>query len=168
MKIREGGMELEKDWNEIRKVFEEGLKTSHHYAVATVNPDGSPHVTPIGSLMLDDDCKGVYCEEFPKNMPRNLAHDQRVCVMALNNGLLFWLKSLFTGRFKKPVGVRLMGVAGKRREATPEESARWMKRVRPFRGLKGHDLLWKNLKHVREIHFDSCEPIRMGKMTRGL
>ncbi len=160
-------MELEKYWNEIRRVFEEGLKTSHYYSVATVTPDGAPHVTPIGSLMLYDDCRGVYFEEFPKNMPRNLSHDQRVCVMALNTGMLFWLKSLFTGRFKTPVGVRLMGVAGKRREATPAECARWKKRVRLLQGLKGHDLLWKNLKHVRDIHFDSYEPIRAGKMTRG-
>lgn len=161
-------MELERNWDMIRSIFEESLKTSHHYAIATVDKDGGPHITPIGSLMLHDDCRGVYCEEFPKNMPRNLKHNQRVCVMALNNGLLFWLKSLFTGRFKKPVGVRLMGSAGERREATPEEGARWRKRVRIFRGLKGHDLLWKNLKYVREIHFDSFEPIRLGKMTRGM
>jgi len=45
-------------WETIRAVFEEGYKSCSHFAVATVNEDGSPHVTPIGALILRKDQTG--------------------------------------------------------------------------------------------------------------
>lgn len=152
-------------WPRIRSLFNRTFYSSLHYAIATVNPDGTPHVTPIGSLILLEGQKGVYFEEFPSRLPANLSKNPRVCILAVNSGKLFWIKSLLAGDFATPPGIRLYGKAGERREATPEELRSWHRRVFPFRFTKGYRLLWKNMKHVREIHFESYEPIRLGEMT---
>lgn len=160
-------MELdERQWAQIRNIFQDAFNSSFHFAIATVNKDGSPHVTPIGSLILQADRKGFYFEEYVSNLSRNLQHDKRVCVMAVNSGKWGLIKSFFLGKFLVPPGVRLRGTAGERREATPEELALFRKRVRKYRMLKGYDLLWSKLRHVREIRFDSYEPIRVGTLTR--
>ena len=161
-------MEINDHWDTIRHVFRAAFKSTMHCAIATVNEDGSPHITPIGSLVLQGKNKGFYCEEYPRTMVKNLETNQRVCVLAVNSGKWYWLRSIFRGRFAKPPGVRLMGTAGRRRKATEEETAMWLKRVQSFRPFKGYDLLWSNMTTVREITFDSFEPIRAGAMTRGL
>ena len=98
---------------------------------------------------------------------KNLDRDPRVTFMAVNSGLGFWIKSLFNGRFSNMPAIRLMGKAGKRRKGTDGEIANWMKRVRVFKHLKGHDILWKDIKYVRDIYFNAFEFVKMGKMTRG-
>ena len=153
-------------WDVMKKIFKDAFSSSFHFSIATVNKDGSPHVTPIGSLMLRDDRTGFYFEEYVSNLSRNLQHNKRVCVMAVNSGKWTLLKSFFLGRFLTPPGVRLMGTAGERRDATPEELGLFKKRVRNYRMFKGYDLLWSRLRHVREIRFDSYEPIRIGTLTR--
>ena len=40
------------DWPTATGVFKRSFRSSFHYSVATVGPDGAPHVTPIGSVML--------------------------------------------------------------------------------------------------------------------
>ena len=161
-------MEIKHHWDDIRRVFKDALQSTQHYAIATVNEDGSPHITPIGSLFLQKNNKGFYCDEYPRTMNRNLEKNQRVCVLAVNSSGLYWFLSLFRGRFDKPPGVRLMGTVSERRKATDEEKAMWLKRVRPFRWFKGYKILWSNMNHIREITFDSFEPVRAGAMTRGL
>jgi predicted pyridoxine 5'-phosphate oxidase superfamily flavin-nucleotide-binding protein len=54
--LADGGfvMEIGKHWETIRTIFEEAYKSCSHFAIATVNEDGSPHVTPIGALILRD------------------------------------------------------------------------------------------------------------------
>ena len=155
-------------WNMIRELFRSAMWTSYYYAVATVKPDGSPHVTPIGSIVLRDDKTGFYCEGFSRNIPINLNANQRVCVMAVNTGKLFWLRSFLRARFDKPPGVRLFGRAGEKRRATDQESLLWQNRIRYFRKLKGVDLLLKHADYVRDIYFDGFEPINAGIMTNGL
>ncbi len=160
-------MELDdRRWNQIRRIFHDAFKSSFHFSIATVNPDGSPHVTPIGSLILQDGQKGFYFEHYVSGLSRNLQRNKRVCVMAVNSGKWGMIKSFFLGRFIAPPGVRLTGTAGERREATPEERAMFIKRVRKYRMFKGYDLLWSRLRHVRDIQFDSYEPIRIGALTR--
>jgi hypothetical protein len=158
----------DKQWTRIRQIFHDAFKSSFHFAIATVNRDGSPHVSPIGSLMLLDDRKGFYFEEYAKNLSRNLDQNNRVCVMAVNSSVWTMLRSFFLGRFVSPPGMRLTGTAGVRREATPRELELFQNRVKKFRMFKGHQKLWGRLKYVRELHFDSCEPIRIGALTRGL
>jgi uncharacterized pyridoxamine 5'-phosphate oxidase family protein len=161
-------MEIGKHWRTIQTVFQESLPSSMHYAIATVNEDGSPHVTPIGALFLRENKTGFYFDEFPVNMSRNLERNPRVCVLAVNSNPTFWQKSLLAGKFETPPAVRLMGSVGKKREGTEEEIAMWQNHVKLARGTKGHDLMWKNMRMVRDIHFDSFEPVSCGEMTQGL
>ncbi len=161
-------MEIKKNWKTIRKTVINALKTNRFCAIATVNPDGSPRISPIGSLILGAPGKALYFERFPKDMRRNLERDPRICILAVTGGMGYWLKSLYRGRFDSHPGLRLIGRAGTRREATANEKAQWQKRVRPFRKLKGYQLLWKDMPHVRELTFETVEPLRLGPMGRGL
>lgn len=155
-------------WNHIRRLFNDAFNSSFHYAIATINEDGTPHITPIGSLILDNNKKGFYFEEYVSNMSRNFQHNKRVCVMAVNSSTWFGIKSFFLGRFVSPPAVRLIGTVGEKREATPQELELFRKRVRKYLMFRGYDLLWSRLKYVRDIYFDSFEPVHAGVMTRDL
>ena len=161
-------MEIGKHWETIRAIFEEAYKSCSHFAVATVNEDGSPHVTPIGALILRDSQTGFYFEENPIKMPRNLKRNPRVCIMAVNADKIFWGKALIEGKFATPPAVRLSGTVGKLRQATPDEIALWWKKIALAKGTKGYKLLWENFGQVRDVNFDSFEPVNVGEMTEGL
>lgn len=152
------------DWQVIRDVFRRGFASSFHFAVASVAEDGSPHVTPIGSLVLRDQGRGVYFEEYPRNLPRNLARDPRVCVLAVDASRWALLRTLARGKVTRPFGVRLYGTAGERRPATPEEVGRVQRRVSRFRLLRGHQILWGRLRMVRDVRFHGFEPIRIPQL----
>jgi hypothetical protein len=161
-------MEIGNHWETIRAVFEEGFKSCVHFAVATVNKGGSPHVTPIGALILREDRTGFYFEENPTRMPRNLKRNPRVCILAVNADKSFWGKSLLEGKFSSPPAVRLLGKVGELREATTDEVAAWQKKIALAKGTKGYKLLWEKFAKVRDISFDSFEPVDVGEMTSGL
>ena len=161
-------MEIDKHWETIRSVFEEGYKSCVHFAVATVNEDGSPHITPIGALILRSNQTGFYFEENPKKMPRNLKRNPRVCVLAVNADKLFWGKSLLEGKFATPPAVRLAGTVGELRDATADEVAAWQEKIAIAKGTKGYKLLWGKFAQVRDITFDSFEPVELGEMTRDI
>jgi predicted pyridoxine 5'-phosphate oxidase superfamily flavin-nucleotide-binding protein len=154
-------MEIGHHWETIRAVFEEGYNSCVHFAVATVNEDGSPHVTPIGALILRDNRTGFYFEENPTRMPLNLKRNPRVCILAVNADKLFWGKSLLEGKFTTPPAVRLAGTAGELRNATAEEVATWREKIAIAKGTKGYNLLWEKFAQVRDITFDSLEPVRV-------
>lgn len=164
----EDTIDIKKNWHIIKKIFEEAYKSNTHYAIATVNEDGSPHITPIGSLFLRDDQTGFYLEELPVTLTRNLENNKRVCVMAVNSDFKFWGISLLRGRFHKPPAVRLMGTVKEKRVATEEETAIWRKRVEKAKRLKGYEILWSKMGHVRDIVFDSFEPVKCSGMTDGV
>ena len=161
-------MEIGEHWKTIQAIFGESQRSSMHFAVATVKEDGSPDVAPIGALFLREDKTGFYFDEFPVNMSKNIERNPRVCILAVNSDLAFWQKSLFTGRFESPPAVRLMGSVGQKREGTKEEIVMWQNHVKAAQSTKGYDLMWKNMRMVRDIHFDSFEPVWLGEMTRGL
>jgi hypothetical protein len=161
-------MEIGKHWKTIQVVFQQSLNSALHYAIATVTKDGSPHVTPIGALFLRDDQTGFFFDIFSVKMSENLERDQRVSILAVNSTIAYWRESFLTGRCKTPPSVRLMGTVGQKREATREEIAMWQKHVEFARGMKGYDLLWGNMRFVRDIYFDSFEPVYMGQMTDDL
>lgn len=161
-------MEIGNNWETIRKIFDEAYKSCFHFAVATVNPDGTPHVTPIGGLFLRENHSGFYLEEFPSRLPQNLRHNPRVCILAVNADKLFWGKALVDGKFPSPPGVRLAGIAGELRDATKEEVEMWHKKVGFARALKGYKIMWENMRHVRDIEFDGYEPIYLAEMTSGV
>lgn len=160
--------QLMRHWPQIRRTFYEGLRSNLHIAVATVDRDGNPHVTPIGSLLLQREPSGFFFDIFSKKMLTNLETNQTVCIMAVASRKRMWLSALLRGRFKRPPGVRLYGRMGERRPSTPEEVARG-KRLLPKTGwTKGHKLLWNDLSHVRDIHFHDWAPVQLGEMTRGI
>lgn len=164
-------MDAFQHWTALREIVEQTMRTTNFCALATVGPDGSPHVAPIGSLFLLEAGKGFYFEKFPKATRVNLEHDQRLCILAAPRGLRSFMTALFRGRFESAPGVRLFGRAEARRPATPAELGMWQERIKPyrlFRTLKGYRLLWENMDHVREITIDAFEPLRFGAMTRGL
>jgi len=161
-------MELGQHWETIREVFEEGFKSCSHFAVAIVNEDGSPHVTPIGALILRQDQTGFYFEENPTKMPHNLKRNPRVCIMAVNADKAFWGGALIEGKFTSPPAVRLLGTAGELREATADEVAAWQEKIAIAKGTKGYILMWEKFGRVRDITFDAFEPVLVGEMTEGL
>ena len=155
--------ELERNWPAIRRLF----ATSLGFVVASINSDGSPHLTPIGSICLRHDCTAYYLEHFPTRLPANIERDPRICVYAGKAGFLAWMMALARGRFTSLPAVRLIGRAGERRPSTVEERERFLRKVRIFRLTRGHDMLWGRLDHARELIFDDMVPVRAGAMTRG-
>lgn len=161
-------MDLHDNWHEVKNLFRESFTSSFHFAIATVNENGEPHVTPIGSLILGKPGVGLYFEKFPQNLPRNLCINNQVCILAVNSARWFWLKSLIGGRFSTPPAVRLHGVAGELREASEREAELWQKRIKSVSFSKGHALMWRDMSMVREIQFTRMEPVQLGEMTHGL
>jgi hypothetical protein len=159
-------MDITENWPEVKRLFRHSINSSFHCAIASMKENGEPHVTPIGSLILDRPGHGYYFEEFCRQMPVNFAHNRQVCVLAVNSDRWYWLKSLLGGRFKRPPAMRLLGTVGDVREATEEEIARWQRRVRLVRFTRGHKLMWRNMKRVREIDFHRIERVEIGRMTR--
>ena len=158
-------MELKENWAQIKVAFDAAIKSSKHSAIATVGADGFPHVTPIGFVFLRDDYTAYYFEEYTKRIPENLAHNPRVCLLLVNSNSWFWLSSLFRGKFASAPGIRLMGIAGERREATEDEKAAYQARVKPLRHSKGYDIIWRDLNHVRDIKLERFEPVSYPQMT---
>ena len=108
-------------WPQVRRVCSQAFGSSLHYSMASVTEDGAPHITPIGSLLLREPGHAIYFEEFTRHMPQNFQRDNRVCVLAVNSGLWFWVKALLRGRFSSPPALRLHGTVGDPRKGTPEE-----------------------------------------------
>ena len=149
------------EWRAARKLVQQAT----HVAVATCGPDGQPHVTPIGSLSLHPrEQHGYWLEKFTTEMPRNLATDDRVQILAVKLSLWFWLKALWKGSFAEPPAVRLSGTVGPPRPTTEAEQKRFRKRVRFLKSLKGHDLLWDGMGTAREVTFHDITPVRLGRM----
>ena len=61
-----------------------------------------------------------------------------------------------------------MGTVGELRKATPDEVEAWQKKIAIAKGTKGYALLWEKFARVRDIIFDSFEPVLVGEMTKGL
>jgi hypothetical protein len=156
-------------WRTLRRLFASAFATSRCYAIATIGPDGAPHVTPIGALILRGAGRAFFFEEFTRQLGANLDRDPRVCVLAVDAGRWLWLRALFSGRFPRPPAVRLRGrVLGPARPATEAEKALWLRRVRSLRPLPGYRLLWADMARVRELVFEEVEPVETGAMTAGL
>ncbi len=154
-----------RDWPGTRRMFRRAFRSSFHYSIASVAVDGSPHVTPIASVLLTEPGRGIFFDIFTAQLSANLDRDPRICVMAVDSSRRFWFASLRRGRFIEPPALRLVGTAGPRRPATAVEQERWLRRVRPIRRLKGHDLLWGELPLVRDLTFENAMPVRLGRMT---
>jgi hypothetical protein len=158
--------DLASNWPWIRRYFNKSLMSTRFHIFSTTGADGQPHMAPYGSLVLNDDCNGYYSDVFPNRMSRNLAQDNRICIMAVHFGMWYWLKGLFLGRFDHWPGLRLYGTVEKSRKASPDELESFQMRVKRFKRFKGYDLLWKDIRTVRDIRFTHFDPVYLGSMTR--
>lgn len=158
-------MNIKSNWEDIREHFRKSFSTNFHVSIASLDSQNDPTVTPIGSLFLNDDLTGFYFEKYPSKLPKYAGINKKVCVLAVNSGNIFWLKSLFSGRFNKYPAMKLYGELGERREATSKEKQRLDRRMAATRGLKGNKYLWANMPYIREINFTKAEKINLGNMT---
>ena len=159
-------MEIDTHWHSVKILFKKAFSSSFHYSVASIDENGKPHVTPIGSLILGEPGHAVYFEEFTSKLPVNISANKFISVMAVNSSKWFWLKSLIQGEFSELPALRLNGEAGTLREATPVEVKVWQKRVKSVSFTKGHKIMWRRMGMVREVVFTSIEPVHIGLMTK--
>ncbi len=161
-------VDVQTQWPRIRAAFEAGVRSTRHCAIASVGPDGTPHVTPVGFVFARDDATLFYFEQHPRRLPANLAHEPRVCVLAVNASNRLWGPFLMRGRFASPPGVRLIGIASARRSASTEEREALRRRIGPLHRLPGAKLIWGGLDHVRDIRVERCEPVMYAGVTESL
>jgi hypothetical protein len=110
-------------WSSARHIAARALTSSLHAAIASVDPDGAPHVTPIGSLMLSPEPgRGIYFDVFNARLARNVDADPQVAVLVVDSRKLVWLRALVSGQFRAAPGIRLQGTVGPRRHATEAEN----------------------------------------------
>lgn len=141
------------------------VKKSLYCSISTVQKDGVPHCSPVGSVFLEDENRGYYLEMFTGAVQRAQSNNSHGCILVVNTSLLFWIKSLFKGYFPTPPAVRLLVKFGEKRPVSEVEEQRFRKRVRPLRMLKGHRLLWSRAEHAREFSIQKVIPVSLGKMT---
>lgn len=161
-------MNIKDDWKKVKSVLEQGQASSIYCSIATVSPDNTPHITPVGTVFLRDDQTGYFFDHYAETLGENIDRNPDVCIMAVNAGRFFWFRSLLKGRFVAPPGVRLYGKAGPVREATPEEIEKIENRVKPSRWMKGARLLWTDFTHVRDVDFSSYKPVTYPVMMDGM
>lgn len=161
-------MDIQTNWIEIRKHFNKCFRTNFHVSFASVDKEGNPTVTPIGSLFLNSNQTGFYFEKFPSKLPENSKVLKNICVLGVNSSVSFWLISLFKGKFNSHPAIKLYGQLGAKRKATDMEIKRLNQRMRVTKWLKGNDYLWGKMEYVREISFRKAEKINLGKMTENL
>ncbi len=162
-------------WTRIRELFGDWSHVSRspwrgvpYCALATVNEDGSPRVTPLGTLFLAEDMRGFYFELYSRHMSQNLDRDPRICVLVVNTRMSLWGRAILRGRFQRLPAARLMGTVGEKREATSAELDALRKPTAPLRFFKGYPFFWGNMKQVREVRFDAIELVDCGPLTREL
>ena len=153
------------NWRKIKAYYNETMKGGMYCTFATVNSNNEPNATPIGSLFLRDDFTGFFFDRFPTVMDNNLDDNGKVCILLVNGSRAFWFRSLVKGVFDKPSGIKLVGAAGQKRESTPKEQMAFAKKTNGLKGFKGYDILWKDMRHVRDITFTDYYQITTGKMT---
>jgi len=155
-------------WNQLKPLAGRVFGSSLHFTIATTNHDGTPHVTPIGSLILTEPGEAYFFEVFTRQLATNLDSGSPVAVLGVISSSRLWFRSLIAGRFSYPPAFRLLGTAGERRSSRPEERARWRRKVRLLKWTRGYDHLWGDLSVVRELHFDTLQPVRLGQMSSRL
>lgn len=141
------------------------VKSSLYCSVSTIQ-DNIPHCSPIGSVYLESNQQGYYLEMFSTAVKKAHSTNPIGCILVVNTSLLFWLKSLFKGRFPTPPAVRLLVKFGNRRAASDIEQARFRKKVNIFKRLKGHKILWSRPSHIREFSVLKVIPVSLGKVTQ--
>ncbi|MDJ1370480.1 pyridoxamine 5'-phosphate oxidase family protein [Gulosibacter molinativorax] len=165
---RRGGIPVtisQEDWSVVRRIVPRTIRSSLHCSITSLNPDGSPHVSPIGSFLPTDNGHGIYFDAFNVQLAANLRRDPRVSILAVDSGPFMWARSLMKGRFTRPPGIRMTGTVGPPRRSTPSEVRRFHRLVGPLLRTRGGKLMWTSLPIARDVKIEYVEPIWMGSMT---
>lgn len=89
------------EWQNIRQIVADAQRAAMHCSIATVNPQGFPSITPIGTVFLDHQSStGFFFDTYSTTFSENLQHQPLACIQAVNSSKLFWLSSMFKGKFK--------------------------------------------------------------------
>ena len=157
-------------WSAAKAVVRRTRTGSLHCAIASVDADGSPHVTPIGSVMLGDPGQAVYLDVYNVTLGRNLDRNPHCSILAVDSRKLTWARALLEGRFDVPPGVRLVGTVSPARAATSAEVERFQRTVRAALRTKGGRRMWGNPArlHARDVTVTGVVPVRIPKMTQHL
>lgn len=157
-------------WEHVRSTVRRARSSSMHCSIASTNPDGSPHVSPIGSVMLGDPGRGAYLDVFNVQLGRNLDRDPRCTILAVDSSRVAWGRALLRGRFDRPPGARLIATVGSPRPATAAE----VERFRSWFGLAlrtpgGRSLLGRRGElRARDLTITGVVPVRVAAMTQHL
>ena len=157
-------MDLRIHWKIIKQVFLQAQGSSMHCSIASVDEQGQPHITPIGTVFLRNDQTGYFFDTYTNQLSKNLLKQPKVCIMAVNTSKRFWLRSLIQGKFSTLPAIRLYGEIGAVRPATSEEIASVQQRIKPLTWTKGSRLIWSDFSHVRDIRFTEAHPARYPHM----
>ena len=157
-------------WQQVRTTLRRTRWRSLHCAVASVGPDGQPHLTPIGSIQLTGPGRGTYLNAVSVELGRNIDRDPRITLMAVDSGRRTWLAALLRGRFNAPPGLRLIGTAGPERPPTDKELSSFQSRVRLLIRTRGGNRLWGRHEHfrARDLTFTQVVPVGLPHMTADL
>ncbi|MDR2281184.1 MAG: pyridoxamine 5'-phosphate oxidase family protein [Gordonia sp. (in: high G+C Gram-positive bacteria)] len=158
-------MITDRQWTQARQITRRAVRSSLHCSIASVNADGTAHVTPIGSLLLGSLGHGIYFDVFNARLSANVDGRPEVTILAVDSGPMVWGRALLSGRFARPPGIRLIGTVGPRRPSSPEEIARFHRAVGPLLRTRGGAAAWASLTRVRDLHVNRIEKIRMGQLT---
>jgi hypothetical protein len=153
------------EWALVRRTVARSIRSGLHCAIASRDPDGNPHLTPIGSVILTDVGKGFYFDIFNQELGRNLSSDSRVTILAVDSGKLMWFRSLVKGTFVRPPGVRITAEVGEPRPSTADEVSQFHRVVGPMLRTRGGQLLWSRLPRVRDLKIHTVTPLSAGRMT---
>jgi uncharacterized protein len=155
----------ETEWTMARRVVARARRTSLHCSIASANPDGTPHVTPIGSLVLGDIGTGLYFDIFNRQLASNVAINPRVTILAVDSGRIMWGRSLLKAKFVEPPGIRLVGTISAPRNSRPDEVDRFHRALGPLLRTPGGRDLWGALPRVRDITVERVCALSIGTMT---
>lgn len=157
-------------WRTVRATVARAQSSALHCAIGSTMPDGSAHVSPIGSVSLGDPGCGTYLDVFNAQLGRNLEHDPRLTILAVDSRKPMWVRALLRGRFETPPGLRLRATAGPARPATDAEIDRFQRAVKPALLTKGGKAMWGRPEalRARDLVIAEIVPVRIGTMTRGL
>ena len=158
----------EDNWPLLRQHYQKAMKNVGYCSIGTVDEHGMPNVTPIGSLVLKEKGRGYFFNIFSESLSKNIDNNPNICILYTNIGKLYWLRSLYKGKFVTPVGFKLLGTVGPKRAATSEEVEAFRNKQKLLKPLKGYHLLWSNLSYVRDVELTDYYPINVGKMTATL
>jgi hypothetical protein len=61
----------DESWRTIRDIVGRAKKSSLHCAIASVDYDGAPHITPVGTVFLRDDRTGFYFDHYTSALVKN-------------------------------------------------------------------------------------------------